>query len=126
MLPLAEETHWIPDHLLNVHHVPFLGEKLWYFGISSHVFSIFVAAALMCIIFPTIARDQSLVPRGMRNFFEVILLFIRDEVARPFLGPNTNKFLPVLWTFFFFILFCNLLGLVPGMATPTGQIYVTG
>src|SRR5262249_3867748 len=67
-----------------------------------------------------------LVPRGMRNFFEVIMLFVRDEVVRPFLGHNTERFIPVLWTFFFFILFCNLLGLVPGMATATGQFYVTG
>ena len=122
MLPLAEEKIWITDHLLNVHPYRFFG----LLGISPHVLSLFVASALMLVIFPRIAKDQSLVPTGLRNFFEVILVFIRDEVARPFLGHNTERFLPVLWTFFFFILFCNLLGLVPGMATATGQIWVTG
>jgi F-type H+-transporting ATPase subunit a len=124
MLPLA---HWIDDHLLHIHPLPTIfGRLLWEIGISRHAFSILVATGLMLLIFPSIAKQDSLVPKGARNFFEVILLFIRDEVAKPFLGPNTNKFLPVLWTFFFFILFCNLLGLVPGMATATGSILVTG
>ncbi len=127
MLPLAEQEHWIPNHLLRVHALPTkFGEMLMTFGISKQVFSLFVAAALMLIIFPHMAKDRSLVPRGARNLFEVIMLFIRDEVAKPFLGENTDKFLPVLWNFFFFILFNNLLGLIPGMATATGSILVTG
>src|SRR5205809_513061 len=99
MLPLA---HWIPDHLLNVDPIPYIGFLFWWLGISKHVLSLFVAAGIMLVVFPTIAKDESLVPRGLRNFFEVIMLFVRDEVARPFLGHNTDKFLPVLWTFFFF------------------------
>jgi F-type H+-transporting ATPase subunit a len=126
MLPLAEQEHWIPAHLLRVHEIPYVGFLVNWLGISKHVFSLFIASALMLLIFPTIAKDRSLVPRGTRNFFEVIMLFIRDEVAKPFLGENTDKFLPVLWNFFFFILFNNLLGLVPGMATATGSIFVTG
>src|SRR4051794_15916623 len=111
MLPLAAESqHWIPDHLLNVHEIPYVGFLVMWLGISKHVLSLFVASGLMLLIFPTIAKDQSLVPRGLRNFFEVIMLFIRDEVAKPFLGSNADKFLPVLWNFFFFILFNNLLG----------------
>jgi F-type H+-transporting ATPase subunit a len=132
MLPLAD--HWIPEHLLKIHPLfhgsggvlELLGSILWVFGISKHVLSLFIAFGLMWFIFPTIAKDDSIVPKGMRNFFEVIMLFIRDEVAKPFLGPNTDKFLPVLWTFFFFILFNNLIGLVPGMTTATGSYLVTG
>lgn len=123
MLPLAD---WIVDHLMNVDPIPYVGDLFWWLGISKHVLSMFVAAGIMLVTFPSVARDQSLVPRGLRNFLEVILLFVRDEVAKPFLGHNANRFLPVLWTFFFFILLCNLLGLVPGMATATGQIWVTG
>ncbi|MBI3726661.1 F0F1 ATP synthase subunit A [bacterium] len=121
MLPLAEEKEWMTDHLLKVHPYPFL-ELI---GISPHVLSMFVAAAAMLVIFPRIARDDSLVPRGLRNFFEVILVFVKEEVARPFLGHNTERFIPVLWTFFFYILFCNLIGLIPGMATATGNYFVT-
>ena len=132
MLPLAD--HWIPEHLLKIHPLfhgsggvlELLGSIFWVFGISKHVLSLFIATGLMILVFPTIAKDDSLVPKGLRNFFEVIMLFIRDEVAKPFLGPNTDKFLPVLWNFFFFILFNNLLGLVPGMTTATGSILVTG
>src|SRR5262245_26951209 len=126
MLPLAEQEHWIPAHLLRVHEIPYVGFLVSYLGISKHVFSLFVASALMIAVFPAIAKDKGLVPRGGRNFFEVIMLFIRDEVAKPFLGERTDKFLPVLWNFFFFILFNNLLGLIPGMATATGSIFVTG
>ena len=55
------------------------------------------------------------------NMFEVMLVFIRDEVARPAIGRHdADRFLPFLWTMFFFILFCNLLGLVPWAGSPTG------
>ena len=124
MLPLAEGD-WIVDHLMHTREFPLLGWVGNVLGLSGHVFSLFVVAALMLTIFPRIAKDEGLVPTGFRNFFEVILLFVRDEIARPFLGHNADKFLPVLWTFFFFILFNNLLGLVPGMATATGNPFVT-
>ncbi|MGE3166843.1 MAG: F0F1 ATP synthase subunit A [Planctomycetota bacterium] len=73
-------------------------------------------SALLCItILPWVA--QRIVQHGtggrVAGLFEVILLFLRDEVARPFLGKEGDKYLPVLWSFFFFILFCNLLGLIP-------------
>src|SRR5215211_7095089 len=52
-------------------------------------------------------------PRGAKNFFEAILEFLRVEVFRPALKEHTDRFLPYLWTLFFFILFCNLLGQLP-------------
>ena len=49
------------------------------------------------------------------NMFEAMLLFIRDQVARPAIGGHgADPFLPYLWTVFFFILFNNLLGMIPG------------
>jgi len=52
--------------------------------------------------------------QGVRaNFVEVICLYLRDSVFRPMLEDQTDKYIPVLWTFFWFILICNLLGLVP-------------
>ena len=65
------------------------------------------------------------IPRGLRNFIEPILLFIRDEVLIPNMGQAGLKYLPFLWTVFFFILACNLIGLVPGGATATANISVT-
>jgi F-type H+-transporting ATPase subunit a len=61
------------------------------------------------------------------NLFESLILFIRDQVARPAIGGHgADRFLPYLWTLFFFILFNNLLGLIPGLASATGNINVTG
>ena len=73
-----------------------------------------VAGALMLWIFPKLFREQdSGAPTGAKNFFEAILEFLRVEVIRPALKENTDRFLPFLWTLFFFILFCNLLGFIP-------------
>jgi F-type H+-transporting ATPase subunit a len=70
----------------------------------------------MLIIFPLITRAyrrQEHVPTGTRNFFEAILIYVREEIARPVLGEQTDRFVPFLWTLFFFILFNNLMGLLP-------------
>jgi F-type H+-transporting ATPase subunit a len=61
------------------------------------------------------------------NALEAILLFLRDEVARPAIGKHdADRFLPYLWTIFFFVLSCNLLGMVPWLGSPTGAIGCTG
>ena len=73
-----------------------------------------VAAGLMLWIFPMLFnREEAGAPSGWRNFFESILEFLRVEVFRPALKEQTDRFLPFLWTLFFFILFCNLLGFIP-------------
>ena len=54
--------------------------------------------------------------------FEAMILFIRDEVARPAIGGHgADAFLPYLWTVFFFVLFNNLLGMIPGVRLGHGQ-----
>jgi len=67
-------------------------------------------------------------PRGrLWNMLEAFLLFIRDEVARPAIGKkDADRFLPFLWTIFFFVLGCNLMGMIPWMGSPTGSLAVTG
>jgi F0F1-type ATP synthase membrane subunit a len=73
-----------------------------------------VAGVLMVLLFPVLfRRSQDVVPSGARNFFESILEFLRVEVIRPALKEHTDRFVPFLWTVFFFILFCNLLGFIP-------------
>jgi F-type H+-transporting ATPase subunit a len=83
-----------------------------------------VAAGLMIVIFVPLARAIATgrPPRGpLWNLFEAMLLFLRDEVARPAIGgKDADRFLPFVWTIFFFVLFCNLLGLVPWAGSPTG------
>ncbi len=67
-------------------------------------------------------------PKGLlTNLFDTILLFLRDQVARPAIGRHdADRFVPFLWTLFFFVLFCNLIGLVPWAGSPTGALAVTG
>ncbi|MFT4603471.1 MAG: F-type H+-transporting ATPase subunit a [Rhodothermales bacterium] len=65
-------------------------------------------------------------PKGrLQNMLETLIVFVRDEIARPNLGDKTDKYLPYLLTAFFFILTCNLIGLVPFGATATSNIMVT-
>lgn len=100
-----------------------------------------VAAVLMVLVFPVLFRKADTeAPRGARNFFEAILSFLREDVIRPALKDNTDRFVPFLWSLFFFILFCNLLGQIPmaeitGLVsgtkshiggTATGNLYTTG
>ncbi|HPP51828.1 MAG TPA: F0F1 ATP synthase subunit A, partial [Thermoguttaceae bacterium] len=88
-----------------------------------------VAGLLMAAIFIPLARRMRAggPPRGLAwNLLESMLVFIRDRVARPAIGQHADRFLPFLWTTFFFILFCNLLGLVPWAGSPTGALAVTG
>lgn len=66
-------------------------------------------------------------PRGrLWNFLEVFLLFLRDEVARPAIGKHdADRFVPLLWTIFMFVLGMNLMGMVPWVGAPTGAFAVT-
>lgn len=65
-------------------------------------------------------------PRGFLNFFETFYQYLRDEVALANIGHGGERFVPYVVTLFFFILYANLLGLVPFGATATGNIMVTG
>jgi F-type H+-transporting ATPase subunit a len=88
-----------------------------------------IAAALMVLILVPVARhisSRAVSRGGFMNAFEALLMYIRDEVARPAIGGHgADHFLPFLWTAFFFVLFNNLLGMIPGLASPTGNINVT-
>ncbi len=64
-------------------------------------------------------------PRGIQSIFEPVIIYVRDEIVKPNIGPKYEKFLPYMLTLFFFIWFGNLLGLLPGAANLTGNIAVT-
>ena len=89
-----------------------------------------LAAALIILIIVPMARHVARRPvtKGpLLNAFEAMLLYIRDVVVRPTIGGHdADAFLPYLWTVFLFVLFCNLLGMIPGGASATGNINVTG
>jgi F-type H+-transporting ATPase subunit a len=55
-----------------------------------------------------------------------MLLYFRDNVARPCIGGHdADRFVPFLWTVFFFVLGCNLFGMIPWMGSPTGALATT-
>ena len=101
------------------------------FSITKSVFGMLMILALMVWMFLSIARSYNknpgTAPKGMANAMEPLILFIRDEIAKPSIGDKADKFMPFLLTVFFFIFFCNLLGLVPflGGFNITGTIGVT-
>ena len=62
----------------------------------------------------------------LANLLEMMVLFIRNEIVRPAIGRHdAERYLPLVLTFFFFILFCNLMGLVPWLGSPTAAISTT-
>ena len=65
-------------------------------------------------------------PKGVASMIEAMVLFVRDDVAIANIGHNGKKFAPYIQTLFWFVLYCNLLGLLPFGATATGNLAVTG
>jgi len=102
------------------------------FSITKIVFAMLFSAALILFIFISVARayarNKGKAPSGMQGFLEPIILFVRDDIAKPSLGHKYEKYMPYLLSIFFFILINNLLGLVPifpGGANVTGNIAIT-
>lgn len=134
----GSESDWILHHIMDGKEVelPFLGyvhipQFPSVLGIditpTKHVIFMWVAAFLVFLTFYFVAKNYrtSLVPKRLANFFEVLIIFVRDEIAEPTLGKAYKPFLPFLLTLFFFILFGNFLGLIPFSATFTSNIAVT-
>ncbi|MEX0614013.1 MAG: F0F1 ATP synthase subunit A [Pirellulales bacterium] len=88
-----------------------------------------VAAILLIVFFVGLAKALrgGALPRGtFRNMLEAMLLFFRDKVARPCIGGHdADRFVPFLWTIFFFVLALNLFGMIPWMGSPTGSLATT-
>jgi len=103
------------------------------FSITKNVFTMLLAAVLLVFLFTAVARgyrrNEGKAPSGIQSFFEPFFVFIRDEVSKPMIGEkHYERFQPYIMTLFFFILFCNLLGLVPffpGSSNVTGNLAVT-
>jgi F-type H+-transporting ATPase subunit a len=105
------------------------GKDVFDLSITKNVASMMLSVLLLWLVFTTVAKgykkNAGKAPRGLQSFFEVIVVFVRDEIAKKNIGHNYEKYLPYLLTLFFFIWFNNLLGLIPGGANVTGNIAVT-
>ncbi|PWJ58227.1 F-type H+-transporting ATPase subunit a [Dyadobacter jejuensis] len=98
-------------------------------SITKNVASMILSAIILILIFTSIGsayqKNKGKAPKGFQSAMEVVILFIRDDVVKPNIGPNYEKYLPYMLTLFFFILVNNILGLLPGAANVTGNIAVT-
>lgn len=109
------------------HHHP-TNERPWDFSITKNVVAMLIVAVLMFLFFVGLAKSykKNPIPTGLGRFLEPLVIFIRDEVARPNIGEKKyRKFMGYLLTVFFFILFLNLLGLTPLGINVTGNIAIT-
>ena len=98
------------------------------FGLSKYSILMFVAGGLILAIYLPLAKkiQTGVAPTGrFWNLFEAILTFFRDKVAKPYIGKDADQYVHYVWTVFLFVLFCNLLGLVPFMGSPTASFTVT-
>jgi len=99
------------------------------FGISKFMIIELVIVILLVVVFKKygeMVRDGA-PPRGrFWNMIDAFVLYLRDSVARPAIGEHdADQFLPLLWTIFFFILICNLFGMLPWVGAPTGAFGAT-
>lgn len=105
------------------------GKPVRDFSITKNVAMLFLNAALILWVMLAVSRayraNPGKAPSGLQSFIEPVILFVKDEVVKPNIGPRYERYLPYLLTLFFFILFGNLLGLLPGAANLTGNIAVT-
>ncbi len=71
-------------------------------------------------------RADKRAPKGFANAVEALVLWVRNDIAVANIGETGARFAPYIMALFFFILYCNLMGLLPWGATPTGNYAVTG
>jgi F-type H+-transporting ATPase subunit a len=103
---------------------PALGiyDGVYKFFITNHLIMSAVAGLLVLLVFSYVAKRVRVNGTDLASFqtrgrfsqlFETVCSFVRDEMVRPNLRELTDKYIYYIWTVFFFILFCNVLGLIP-------------
>lgn len=147
----AENIDFITPHITDSHHLeipsfsaPYsreielprwepihIGQYAIDISPTKHVVFMAIAALLAMILLVGAAQSSKAGhkmigrPKGFAAAIEALALNLRNEVILPNVGEHGEKFVPFTLTLFFFILFCNLLGLIPYGSTPTGNISVT-
>lgn len=133
----GSDTGWIMHHILDSRvldfeplgsiHLPQINLFGFDVSITKHIVFMWIAFAILVVIFSLVAKSykKSFLPKGLSNFMEILVVFVKDDIAKPTIGKGYEKFLPYLLTVFFFILVCNFLGLLPYGSTATSNISVT-
>ena len=101
------------------------------FSITKNVVAMLLVFAFLAFMLLKVAKSyktrKGMAPSGVQGFFEPMIVFIQDEVCKPFLGHDWEKFTPFLMCIFFFVLGLNLFGQIPffGGANASGNLAVT-
>ena len=104
------------EHVLDETVVPlgfWVGNRYIRLDITKHVINMWLAAGVLLIVVGLAARKRALVPKGGYNLLETLVMFVRDEISVKNIGDHADQYTPYLCSAFFFILFMNLLGLLP-------------
>jgi F-type H+-transporting ATPase subunit a len=122
---------WACEHTFARHDVTVAGHT-FDMGFTKHIFFLVVAGVMVLALLLGVAAShkrhstEAGRPKGFAAGMEAVILYLRNEIYLPVLGGHGGgKYVPFCLTLFFFILFCNLLGLLPWGSTPTGNIAVT-
>lgn len=95
--------------------------------VSVHGLMVTLASAVLLVVFGVLYNRRALVPTGLTNALEAMVIFVRDQISIPYLGAEDGRrFTPYFCSLFFFILSMNLIGLIPGMRAATANLAVTG
>lgn len=106
-------------------------QKVYDISLTRNVVQMLLALGILVVILVNTGKKYmrgigtKQAPAGLQNAIEVVITFLRDEVAKPNLGHDYLKFLPYLLTVFFFILINSIFGFIPGSANVTGNIAFT-
>lgn len=100
------------------------------FSITKNAAQLMISAVVLILIFTSIAKSYKTTgitsaPKGKQSFFEPLIVFVRDDLAKGNIGHGYEKYVPYLLTVFFLILLNNVFGLVPIGANLTGNIAFT-
>jgi F-type H+-transporting ATPase subunit a len=114
--------HHLPDHVLT----PLFAVGPVRFSLTKHLVTQWAVGGMLLVLFSYAVRAKAGAGRMLGIAVEGAALYLRDQVVVPALGPEGKGYLHYFLTLFFFILACNLAGLIPKVATATGNISVTG
>ena len=108
---------------------PFVTATIFSVGswnISQYTIWMFIALAVVIVLLLGVSRNLQLIPKNkFYNTIEFGYTFVKGSIAEDVIGAGFKKHVPFLATLFFFILICNIGGLIPGFKTATGTISVT-
>lgn len=106
--------------------------RIYDFSITKNIIALWIACILLLVIFISVAnaykKRTNAAPKGLQSLLEPVIIFVRDEIAKPNIGYKYQRYMPLLLTIFFFIWVNNMLGLIPlfpGGANVTGNILFT-